>query len=96
MPTTAEVIVYDSILSGTLASYGASAVDRTSEHLAYQTGVRTSFFLKSHRRNSETQITSGPQLYMSVRHQWANSVHCAFIDFFQQLQNAKLVDSTSG
>ena len=30
MPPTAEV-VYDSLLSGTLASYGASAVARTSD-----------------------------------------------------------------
>jgi hypothetical protein len=31
MPPTAEVIVYDSLISGTLASYGASAVARTSD-----------------------------------------------------------------
>ena len=30
MPPTAEVMVYDSLLSGTLASYGAFAVARTS------------------------------------------------------------------
>jgi hypothetical protein len=31
MPPTSEVIVRDSLLSGTLASYGASAVARTSD-----------------------------------------------------------------
>ena len=31
MPPTAEAIVYDSLLSGTLASYGSSAVTRTSD-----------------------------------------------------------------
>ena len=36
-------------------------------------GVRTSFFFQKH---SENQITPGAQLYMPVRHQWANSVHC--------------------
>jgi hypothetical protein len=33
-------------------------------------------------RTSENQITPGAQLYMPVRHQWANSVHCVCGAFF--------------
>jgi hypothetical protein len=32
--------------------------------------------LQSGVRTSENQITPGAQLYIPVRHQWANSVHC--------------------